>query len=103
MFYFENDIKKRNYSISYTFRYLYKCARGSQWGDKLPVTWPVTWSSQQAEESAESSPSLRTEGYNTLSEMNVEQYHSDFDSEDDTRFSDGQKCTNNVDSDQTAP
>ena len=97
MFCFENDIKKRNYSISYTFRYLYKCARGSQWGDKLPVTW----SSQRAEESTESSASLVTEG--NTSEMDVEHYHSDFDSEDDTRLSNGQKCTNNVDPDQTAP
>lgn len=28
------------FSLLNPFRYLYKCARGSEWGDRLPVKWP---------------------------------------------------------------
>ena len=64
----------------YNFRYLYKCARGSQWGDKLPVTWPVTWSSKQVEESTESSASSSTENNNSLTQTDAIHYQTDLDS-----------------------
>ena len=93
------------------FRYLYKCVRGSQWGDKLPVTWPVTWSSQLAEESlensaeelSESSSSLQTEENSPVSGTDYQLNHRDFDSQDDQRFSEGQGCLSSEEPVQTDP